>query len=370
MRIGLLTSSRADYGIYLPLLKALKADPFFELSIIAFGTHLSKFHGFTIENIIQDGFEVAHKVESLVVSDSPNGIATSMGLTSLKFSDFWNQNHCIFDIVFCLGDRFEMFAAVVAGIPFGVRFAHIHGGETTLGAIDNIFRHSISHASCLHFTATETYKTKVFELTGSNRIYNVGSLSIDNLNHIDLYTIEEMKEIWKIDYSLPSILITVHPETVNYQLNNSISEVCFDSFKALAIAYQLVITLPNADTGGSVFRSAFFKLRKEYPDNITIIENFGTRGYFSSMHLAKFLIGNTSSGLIEAASLKKYVLNLGDRQKGRLASENVINCPFEFSQIMESVNKIKTLGNYSGDNIYFESGASRTIIKLLKNVCI
>ena len=142
MKIGVLTSSRADFGIYLPLLKALQADSFFQLELIVFGTHLSRYHGYTVQQIIEEGFEPIHQIHQMLLTDEDNAISTSYALTALKFADFW-KNHS-FDCVFCLGDRYEMAAAVAAGIPYNIPFAHIHGGETTLGAIDNVYRHGIS----------------------------------------------------------------------------------------------------------------------------------------------------------------------------------------------------------------------------------
>ena len=152
MKIAVLTSSRADYGIYLPLLDALKKENDIILEIITFGTHLSRFHGYSIEGVQNDNYATIHQINSLLVTDDEASIATSYGMTVLKFSDFWSKN--TYDLVFSLGDRFEMSAAVQAGIPFQVKFAHIHGGETTLGAIDNIYRHQITIASSYHFTAT------------------------------------------------------------------------------------------------------------------------------------------------------------------------------------------------------------------------
>ena len=180
MKIGVLTSSRADYGIYLPLLQKLKKDSFFNLEIIAFGTHLSKKHGFTLSDIVNDGYDTIHEITSLLEDDSEKGIAISYGNTVLEFSNFWAVQK--FDLVFCLGDRFEMSAAVQASIPFGVKMAHLHGGETTLGAIDNIYRHQISLASKYHFVSTNENKQKVKQLIGSsNLIYDVGSLSLSNI---------------------------------------------------------------------------------------------------------------------------------------------------------------------------------------------
>mgnify|MGYP006204477625 FL=1 len=183
MKIGVLTSSRADYGIYLPLLERIKSDNFFTLEIIAFGAHLSNGHGFTIDDIERDSYDKIYKISSLLSNDDEQSISTSYGLTVLKFSEFWHTNR--YDIVFCLGDRFEMSAAVQAGIPYNIKFAHIHGGETTMGAIDNVYRHQISLASKIHFTATKEFSKRVYELTNTNDfVYTVGSLS---LNYIEKF---------------------------------------------------------------------------------------------------------------------------------------------------------------------------------------
>ena len=180
MKIGILTSSRADYGIYFLLLNKLKEDRFFELEIIAFGTHLSKSHGDTISEIEKNNYNKIHTIPSLLAEDDKQAIATSYGLTALKFADFWQHNQ--FNLVICLGDRFEMSAAVQSGIPFGVKFAHIHGGETTLGAIDNIYRHQITLASTIHFTANELFTERVVELIGSKKnVHTVGSLSLSEI---------------------------------------------------------------------------------------------------------------------------------------------------------------------------------------------
>jgi GDP/UDP-N,N'-diacetylbacillosamine 2-epimerase (hydrolysing) len=178
MKIGVLTSSRADFGIYLPLLQRLKQDSFFNLEIIAFGTHLSKYHGYTLMEIEKEVFPIIHKISSLLTNDDENSIATAYGLTIIKFSDFWETVN--YDLVLCLGDRFEMSAAVQAGIPFGINFAHFCGGETTLGAIDNIFRHQITLASILHFPTLEKFKFRIASIIGTDKNnHSVGSLSIE-----------------------------------------------------------------------------------------------------------------------------------------------------------------------------------------------
>jgi GDP/UDP-N,N'-diacetylbacillosamine 2-epimerase (hydrolysing) len=364
MKIGVLTSSRADYGIYLPLLRKLKTDNYFQLEIIAFGTHLSKKHGYTLSNIEADGYNVIHEISSLEDDDSQKGIAISYGNTVLKFSEFWQRN--TFDLVFCLGDRFEMSAAVQASIPFGVKLAHIHGGETTLGAIDNIYRHQITLASQLHFVSTADYKKKVEALTGtSEHIYDVGALSLDNISSfqpIDKLSFFETFQIKNEDFAL----VTFHPETVAVDSNLSYAKQMRDGLAALSETLNIVITMPNADTLGSVYRAQLHQLKAQIPDKIVLIESFGKTNYFSAMHYAKLMIGNTSSGIIEAASFGKYVINVGARQKGRAHGENVFDVAFDSKKIVEKSNQVLKLPNFEGDNVYYKSNTANSIIKTIQ----
>jgi GDP/UDP-N,N'-diacetylbacillosamine 2-epimerase (hydrolysing) len=184
MKIAILTSSRADYGIYLPLLKALDKAEDVEWGLVVFGTHLSRLHGHTVDAIEKDGFPIVKKIDALLPGDTPKAIAHSYAVTAAKFADFWSEEGADFDLVFALGDRFEMAAAVAAGIPFGIKFAHLHGGETTLGAIDNVYRHSISLASAIHFVSAEAFEQRLQHVLGDAEasIYNVGSLSLEKLD--------------------------------------------------------------------------------------------------------------------------------------------------------------------------------------------
>ncbi|MFH6969601.1 UDP-N-acetylglucosamine 2-epimerase [Flavobacterium sp. FlaQc-28] len=364
MKLGVLTSSRADYGIYLPLLNKIKNDVFFELEIIAFGTHLSRSHGYTLKDIEKDSYNCIHTISSLISNDSEESIASSYGLTVLKFADFW-QNHK-YDLVFCLGDRFEMSAAVQSGIPFGVKFAHLHGGETTLGAIDNIYRHQITLASTLHLTATDIFADKVCNLLDfPQNVFTIGSLS---LNDIKSFVPIERQTFFE-KFGIPDeefVLVTFHPETMSSQDNFRYAEEMKKSLKNISKDRFIVITMPNADTQGSIYREAIEKLKLEVPDRILLIENFGKINYFSAMYYSALLLGNTSSGILEAASFEKYVVNVGDRQKGRAQSKNIINCEFEEKAIVSSVNKALESGVYIGENIYFKLDAADNIIKIIK----
>lgn len=365
IKVGVLTSSRADFGIYLPLLKQLEVDVYFDLTIIAFGTHGSPYHGETIFEIQEAGFKKVDLIQSLLLNDNPNGISSSYGLTATKFADYWSDN--IFDLVFCLGDRFEMSAAVQAGIPYEVKFFHLYGGETTLGAIDDIYRHQITLASKFHFVSTEMYRDRVADILGnSENIFNIGSLSLDGIEDFEFMNENEFKENFNIPDS-PYVLATFHPETINSSNNEYYASIIKLTLEQLKRDYFIVVTMPNADTSGKIFRNAIEELRDEMPDQVLCIENFGKTNYFNAMKYASFLIGNSSSGIVEAASFGKYVINVGDRQKGRARSNNIIDCDFDLIQIINAVEKIKELGGYQGENVYQNPKAAKKIIEILRN---
>ena len=367
MRVGVLTSSRADFGIYMPLLKEIQKDDFFELKTIVFGTHLSAFHGYTKTNIEAAGFAIDYEIESMMLSDSKEAISTAMGLTMTKFANFWETNGNKFDIVLCLGDRYEMFAAVLSALPFSIQFAHLHGGEKTLGAIDNVFRHALTHASVVHFTACELYKERVEALLDEPKnIYNVGALSLDNILQIDLLDKEEFKQKWNIDMDAKTALMTFHSETVKAEKNIDFAHEVVKLIKQNK-EIQFLITMPNADTAGNLIRQIFIQELSE-ESHVFMEENLGTQSYFSAMKHCKFLIGNTSSGILEAASFDKYVLNLGDRQKGRLAGENVIHTEINLDVMQKALDTVMDLPSFGAKNIFYNGGATSKIINALKSI--
>ncbi|GAB4190998.1 MAG: UDP-N-acetylglucosamine 2-epimerase [Thermoflexibacter sp.] len=371
MRIALLTSSRADYGIYKPLISKILQDTYFHLRIITFGTHLSIFHGYTIKEIEEDGFPVAEKVESLILGDSPEAISTAIASTNFKFSSLWAKLKREIDLIICLGDRYEMFAAVLASVPFRIPIAHIHGGETTLGAIDNIFRHSITLMSDYHFVAHEVFKEKVISLKGNNKnIFCVGALSLDNLNLLELLDKEAFFKKYNINLSIPTILFTFHPETVSTEKNEFYIQELVQVLQELTEQYQIVITMPNADTENNIIRKYLVNLAQNLSKKVFIIESFGTLGYFSCMKYCSFVLGNSSSGIIEAASLGKYVINVGDRQKGRLSGNNIFHVSIEKERILHAVNTIALMPERENENIYGDGKASERIINILKELSI
>ncbi len=366
MKIGILTSTRADFGIYLPLIKFLSSEKDFEVEIIAFGTHLSQKYGMTINEIYRQGFDVKHQIHTLPHNDTPEEIAKSIGETVTKFSDFWSSNS--FDLVFTLGDRYEMFAAVTAASPFNIKIAHIHGGETTLGAIDNAYRHSISLMSKYVFVSTETYKKRAIEITEKpQNVFNVGALSVDNLKQVELYSISEMQQQFKIDLSKPTILSTFHPETINLEKNLEYINELLQAIDILRKKYQIVITMPNADTMGLSIREKIINFSKGRK-NIIIIESFGMKGYLSCMKYSTFLLGNTSSGFVEAAFFPKWVINLGNRQDGRIITENIISIPVNKQAILKAVNEIENRKLPENCNIYGDGKTAERITQTVKNL--
>ena len=366
MKVGVLTSSRADFGIYIPLLKILEKDSFFDLEIIAFGTHLSKNYGFTFSEIEAFNFNKTHKLHTIPASNSPEDITKAIGNTIINFSIFWSKNS--YDLVFALGDRYEIFAAVSSLSLLNAKIAHIHAGETTLGAVDNSYRHAISLFSKYLFVSTEKYKKRAENIVEKDvEVYNVGALSIDNLKKIAYLSVEDFFSKFKIDLGKPTILTTFHPETISFTKNQEHITELLESLKFLKRKYQIIITLPNADTMGQMIRNKISDFAKKNSE-IKVIESFGVIGYLSCMKYCKFLLGNSSSGFVEAAFFPKPVINLGNRQKGRLETENILTIPVNKNAILKTVKKLEKKSSFNNCNKYGEGNTAEKIISILKKI--
>lgn len=359
----MLTSSRADYSIYLPLIQELLIDKTINLHIIAFGTHNSSDFGNTYQQIIKDGFKIAHKVKIANTSDSAQAISNSMGQTISAFSKIWSKEN--YKLIICLGDRYEMFAAVSSAVPFNIPIAHISGGEVTLGAIDNVFRNALTEMASLHFASTEKYKQRIVEMLGNKKnVYNVGALSYDNLKKLKLYSKEEFKAKFKIDLNLKSILITFHPETVSYQKNENYINELIAALSELK-SYQLIITMPNADTMGNLIREKLQAFIKR-TSNAVGVESFGTIGYLTCMKYCTMMLGNTSSGFVEASFFPKNVINLGNRQQGRILTPNIITVPINKRKIINKIRQISKLPTPKKVTIYGNGTAAKKIVNKIK----
>ena len=365
MKIGVLTSSRADYGIYLPLLDKLKFGKRFQLEIIAFGMHLQNSQGNTIDEITKDGFEVIHKVGEMPENDGVVDISKGYGNLIVCFADFWSENK--YDVVLALGDRWEMSAAVQASIPFELKIAHIHGGETTLGATDNIYRHQITLASTYHFTAAQAFSERVTSILGSNKnVHTVGSISLENINELRFPDWESVQKEFDIPFD-EFVLVTFHPESVGVERNSEYSQIANDILEDLANSYNILITSSNSDVMGSLYTNKFRCLANRNPRRVKLVSSLGKLNYFSAMQTCLFMLGNSSSGIIESASFRKWVINVGDRQKGRLRNGNVMDVPFNAEIIRDAIRTMKYDVTYKGINQFVQLETVEKIIKAFTN---
>ena len=364
--IGVVTVSRSDYGIYLPLLRKIIADLDLKLHLIITGMHLSPEFGLTVRAIEADGFQIGDRVEMLLSSDTPEGIVKSMGLGTIGFAQTYSRFRP--DILLVLGDRFEMHAAALAALPFKIPVAHIHGGEITQGAIDDALRHSITKLSHLHFVSTQEYAKRVTQLGEEPWRVNVcGAPSLDNLQFIELLKPHDLKIKYGLKFDHPPLLVTFHPVTLEYERTKwQVNEL----LSALEESKMpIVFTMPNADTSGRIIASKINEFVAVH-SSAQVVDNFGTQGYFSMMALAAAMVGNSSSGIIEAASFELPVVNIGNRQCGRVRGANVIDVDYERTSILKGLLKALdskfTMSLKGIRNPYFAGGASTIIVKALK----
>ena len=366
--ITVVTTSRADYGIYLPLLRKINNDSDLELRLIVSGAHLSPEFGYTVKEIEADGFHVDDCVEVLLSSDSPIGVSKAMGLGVLGFTEIFSRYHP--DVLVVLGDRFEMHSAALAALPFRISVAHIHGGEVTMGAIDDSLRHSMTKLSHLHFVSTSEYAQRVIQLGEEPwRVVISGAPSLDNLDLVALMSPEAFSTRTGFSAVDPFLLVTFHPVTLEFDKAAEQTNALVSALERVAM--PVLITLPNADTGGRAVRDVLltFSNRSSY---CKAVDNLGTQAYFSAMRYAAAMIGNSSSGIVEAASFGMPVVNIGSRQEGRVRGDNVIDVGCRSEEIVKGINtaldanfKNKLTGM---KNPYGDGRASERIVEMLKAV--
>ena len=337
-KICVFTGTRAEYGIMSRLLRLIDNDPNLQLQIIATNMHLSPEFGLTYKEIEADGFHIDKKVEMLLSSDTPNGTVKSMGLALIGFADALEDLKP--DVAVILGDRYEMLAAAEACLIYKIPVAHLYGGEITEGAYDDAIRHCISKLSHLHFTSTEEYRNRVIQLGESpERVKYVGALGVDNIRNEEIMSLEELENSLKFKLGDKFLLVTFHPVTME---NATAAEQCDSLLRALSEInsnYQLLFTLPNSDTDGRVIIKKINDYVSTHSDNAFAITSLGKRRYYSALNFATAVIGNSSSGLVEAPSFHIPTLNIGNRQEGRTRGESVIDVDATFEGIREGLNK-------------------------------
>jgi len=361
-RIGVLTSGRADYSILCPLLQVLRADALFDLKVIAFGMHLMAEHGNSVEQIEADGYTVC-RVAADLPGESPRATAENMAHTTAAFAEFYEAEPL--DLVVALGDRYEMFAAVAASVPFNVPVAHFHGGEETAGAIDDAFRHAISCMSTLHLTSHRSYAARVKAIVGearSDAVHAVGALGIDSLLSEKLLDPAAFQERFGVDLTRPTALVTFHPETRRGRAGLDDAAEVIAALEAMD--EQILLTVPNADPYGVSIREMFIE-RLRARGNAAWFDMLGRKGYYSAMAHCSLLVGNSSSGIIEAASFGKPVVDIGDRQAGRLHGDNVLHCLADREAILSTVARARSMGPLPCENIYGDGRAAERAVAIM-----
>ena len=366
-KIGVITTSRADYSIYFPLLKALQAEGC-KFSLYVTGMHFDRRFGQTVRLIEKDGFKIAARVHC-PMNTSPVGIASSMGAITAGMARALERTRP--EILFVLGDRYEMHAAALAGVALGIPLAHLHGGELSYGSMDEFFRHSLTKLSHLHFVSTKEYALRVIQMgEDPKRVFVCGAPGLDNAVSVPYISMAQLSERFGFDSNRPYILITFHPVTLELSKTSSYIQQLLKALK-VGIDDQLIFTAPNADAKSDIIRKAIKQFVKREPKAF-YVENFGTEAYVNAMRHAKAMVGNSSSGIIEAASFGLPVVNIGTRQDGRLRSANVIDVGYGVDQISKRIHQslsVEFKKSLRGiKNIYGSGDAALKIVKVLKNI--
>tara|TARA_B100001029_G_C15037865_1_gene441438 strand:+ start:137 stop:1312 length:1176 start_codon:yes stop_codon:yes gene_type:complete len=367
-KICVVTGSRAEYGLLKNLLFLIQKEKFFKLQLVVTGSHLSKKYGLTANNIVKDQFKINNKIDLKLNKDDTFSLASSMSIGLSKFVRIFEKNKP--DLIILLGDRYEIFTASIAATLCRVPIGHIHGGEITKSLVDEAFRHSISKMSHLHFTATKEYKKRVIQMGEiPKNVYCVGGLGVDNIKATSLYTKSALEKKLNIKFLKKIVLVTYHPETLKkkssiYNLKN-----LFNALKTMQNT-TVIFTMPNSDIESMLIYnsiSKFVSTRKNY----YLFKSLGPKKYYSCCKYSDFMIGNSSSGILEMPTFKKFSINIGERQSGRIKAKSVIDSKAQTQNIIRAIkfvlNPINRLKIKNVINPYGRGGASKKIIKVLKN---
>jgi len=370
LETAVVTTSRADYGLLYPLIKKLSLDNCFNLNIIVTGSHLSSVFGSTMDEIKRDGFSSLLNVQTYGERDDEVGVAGAVAKGIIGFSDLFSKRK--FDLVIVLGDRYELWAAAVAAVIHKVPIVHIHGGETTEGSTDEVVRHSVTKSASIHFPSIPQYARRIVAM-GENpqRVFTVGALGIDNIKKSKIMEIDELSEHLGVDFKKDVAIMTYHPVTMDNYIEAEVQvKEILDALNHIGI--YTVMTMPNADVGGNSIYKCMKDYEKRFSDRFKIVKNMGSTVYLNAMRYARIMIGNSSSGIIESASFKLAVVNIGDRQAGRIKPENVIDCPCTKPAIIEAVRKAlsKEFAKYIENitNPYGDGDTAEKIINILKKI--
>ncbi len=366
-KVCVVTGTRAEYGLLYWLMKGIEADDNLELQIVVTGMHLSPEFGLTYKEIEKD-FKIDKKIEMLLSSDTAIGISKSMGLAQISFAEAYYELKP--DVLVVLGDRYEIFSAVSSAMIARIPIAHLHGGETTEGAFDESIRHSITKMSHLHFTATDEYKNRVIQLgEHPSRVFNVGGLGIENIKRLKLLGKEEFEESIDFKLNTKNILITFHPVTLENSTASQQFQKLLDAIDELEDT-NIIFTKANSDTDGRIINQMIEKYVAKNSHKSVGFTSLGQLKYLSALQYIDAMVGNSSSGLAEAPSFKIGTINTGDRQKGRIKADSVIDCISNKKSILEAFKKLYSKKFQASllnvKNPYGDGCASEKIIEEIK----
>ncbi|SEK49572.1 UDP-N-acetylglucosamine 2-epimerase (non-hydrolysing) [Colwellia chukchiensis] len=369
-KLAVFTGTRAEYSLLYWLLKFLQQDSQFDLQLYVGGTHLSAEYGNTIDEIIGDGFDVTATLDFLLPSTSPNATSKSLAMAISTSADVIATHRP--DAIVILGDRYEAFGVAQAAMIAQVPIVHIHGGEITEGAYDDAIRHAITKLSHLHFTATESYRQRVIQLGElPQHVFNVGAPGIDSIKKLSLFSRQEVRRYFDDKLDKPYFMVTYHPVTLS---KGGAVNGLKNLLQALTrfVDHQVIITYPNADSFGQDIIQHLEHYAQQHHERVFLVKNLGHQRYLSAVKHAEAVVGNSSSGIIEAPSLKVATVNIGDRQKGRVASQSVIHCQHDTDAIVDAITQACSAEFKSAlptmANPYGQGGASQAIYDTLKTV--
>ena len=369
-KITVLTTSRADYGFLCPLLNKIEKEKTLELKLIVCGSHLSDKHGKTVTEIIKDKRKIHYKYKTLL--NSKTSTSQSMELAIKGFSEAIDRTRP--DLIFLPADRYEILAAASVALVKKIPVAHYAGGQLTEGAWDNSIRHAVTKLSQIHFVATKLCKKRLMQMgEDPSKIIITGSLGIENIKKMNFIKKEKLEKIINFKFGKKSALVTIHPETLGKHSPKSIVINLLEALKHFK-DINLLFTIPNADEGNKIIIKKIKKFVNQKANKSTFIPSLGRKFYLSSMNLVDFVVGNSSSGIIETPSFKIPTINIGDRQKGRIKSQSIIDCKSLKGEIIKSIRKcynIKFLKKLEKiKNPYGEGNSSEKIIKVIKNITL
>lgn len=370
-KIVIVTSTRAEYGLLSPIIKKLNKYKDIDVRVVATGTHLSMEHGMTVNEIRDDGVSIDREIDILQESDSTTGVTKTMSVAMSKFAEYYDEVKP--DALMVLGDRYETLAICIAAMNARIPIIHLHGGEATEGAVDEFVRNAITKLAYLHFTSTEVYRKRVIQMgEAPERVYTTGAVGVENAMHSELMSKEELEKSLGCSLTDKFAVLTFHPVTLENNTAEAQVEALIESIKSRR-DIMFLCTKANADANGRIINESLKKASEEY-DNILLYDSLGMRRYLSALSYAEFVIGNSSSGIIEVPSFKIPTINIGDRQKGRIQADSIINCKPDVSSISSAIEKalseeMKKVA-YNAVNPYGDGNSSDMIVELTRDYLI